>query len=514
MSILQRALRAAACGFAAVALAAQASATWSIVILNRATGEIAVGQATCIAGTNLLPRLAAVRTGKGVGIVQAWWDADGDRRELIAAGLDADKTPQQILDDLNQLSSPQIYQFGIVSFAGPAVTFTGTSAMAGVCGIAGEAGPLSYAIQGNVMTGAAVCAEAEARLLAESGDMVAKLMAAMDGARSMGGDGRCSCDQSAPTSCGTPPPSFTKSAHTGFVLVSRMGDVDGTCDSSHCANGAYYMKRIAVGAVTDPDPVDVLAGKVANWRANLAGRPDQLLTQVQAEAQQLPANGTAETRVLVRLIGLNGLPLLTGGQTVTIEPAHIGPDPATPGPAIDRGDGTHEFTLRTTTQPGTGTWHIRVDDGQGQVLLWPPLNLSVLPPAQILASRTDVSAASPAPIDLFLDLGAASQGALYQVLGNTSGPGPGIPFGNLLIPLQPDRLLALTSGLFGPPPGPPLFQNMQGTFNPSGRATARVQLAPTSATPMIGQTLRFLGAVRAPSSGQSLTTIAAIDVLP
>lgn len=514
MAPLQRALRAAAPVLLCLLLAAQASATWSIVILNRVTGEMAVGQATCIADINLLPRLAAVRTGKGIGIVQAWWDSNGQRRELIAAGLDAGKTPQQILDDLNTLVSPQLFQFGIVSFDGPAVTFTGSSAMDGVCGVTGEVGPLSYAIQGNVMTGTAVCAEAEARLLAENGDMVAKLMAAMDGARNMGGDGRCSCDQVAPTSCGTPPASFTKSAHTGFVLVTRMGDTDGTCGSSHCANGSYYMRRLGVGSVSDPDPVDILAGKVANWRANLAGRPDQLLSEVQMDAQQLPANGSAQTRVVVRLVDVDGAPLSVGGQAVTVTGVHVGADPALPGPVIDRGDGTHEFSLQSTGTPGTGEWHIRVDDGQGEVLLWPPLQLEVLPPAEILASRTSVSASSPAPIDLFLDRGPVAQGGLYAVLGNSSGPGPGVPFGGLLIPLQPDRLLAATSGLLGPPVGPPLFQGLRGALDGSGQATARVQLAPSSAAPFIGQTLRFLAALREPASGQSLTNIAVIDVLP
>ena len=284
-----------AAGLTCTLLTATASATWSIVIVDRATGELAVAQATCIPSVNLLPALAAVRVDEGVGIVQAWWDTNGQRRVTIANGLSAGKTPPEILADLNLLPNPQIFQFGIVAFDGPPVSWTGANAFAATCGVTGEVGSLAYAIQGNIMTGAAVCAEAEARLLAEDGDMVERLLAAMDGARLMGGDGRCSCSQSQPTSCGAPPASFTHSAYTAFALVSRRGDTDGTCAVSHCANGDYYLSTVAVGTANDPDPVDRLYANVATWRAGLAGRPDHLLSVVQSDAQQLPANGAART---------------------------------------------------------------------------------------------------------------------------------------------------------------------------------------------------------------------------
>ena len=71
-------------------------------------------------------------------------------------------------------------------------------------------------IQGNILAGDAVVANAEAALIATPGDLSLKVMAAMEAARATGGDGRCSCNQPDPTACGAPPPSFTYSAFTAY----------------------------------------------------------------------------------------------------------------------------------------------------------------------------------------------------------------------------------------------------------------------------------------------------------
>ena len=65
-------------------------------------------------------------------------------------------------------------------------------------------------------------------------------MAAMQAARSMGGDGRCSCSPTLPTSCGSPPPSFTKSAHIAYMMVARAGDTEGS-------NGIYRTPGVPFG---------------------------------------------------------------------------------------------------------------------------------------------------------------------------------------------------------------------------------------------------------------------------
>ena len=86
-----------------LALAGPLRATWSIVVANRATGEIGVAQATCIVGPDLQKSLAVVVPGKGGGAVQAWWDDDGTRRRVIWDGLKEGKLPRDILQDLRNL---------------------------------------------------------------------------------------------------------------------------------------------------------------------------------------------------------------------------------------------------------------------------------------------------------------------------------------------------------------------------------------------------------------------------
>ena len=57
---------------AALALVAQpALATWSIVVINTKTGEVAVASATCLTNTNLIPDLPVVYPGLGTAAVQS-----------------------------------------------------------------------------------------------------------------------------------------------------------------------------------------------------------------------------------------------------------------------------------------------------------------------------------------------------------------------------------------------------------------------------------------------------------
>ncbi len=108
---------------------------------------------------------------------------------------------------------------------GRTATFSGTSAAAWAGGRTGRTGDFVYAVQGNILTGAPVVDLAVDAIISTPGDLPAKLMASMEAARAMGGDGRCSCS-SGPTNCGSPPPSFSKSAHIAYLMVSRLGDLD------------------------------------------------------------------------------------------------------------------------------------------------------------------------------------------------------------------------------------------------------------------------------------------------
>lgn len=492
------------CLFAAtLLLAGDALATWSIVLVNAKTGEVGVASATCIDGKFPLKRfLPVVVVGKGAGAAQSAVDVTGVNRATIFNGLQAGLTPQEILDELAMSGSHQSRQYGIAAFTGDAVTFTGNGAGEGKFGVTGEVDGIYYAIQGNVITGDPVVLEAEAALRDTPGDLVTRLMAGMEAARAMGGDGRCSCSPSDPDGCGSPPPGTWKSAHCGFVVVSRPGDTDGGCDTTDgCASGSYYLSRQFNGNTGDPDPIVVLLQKVAQWRQNRIGEPDHVLSEVLIDRESVVADGLSSAFVHVALRDIDGTPLTSGGATLSVEPVSGGAPTALPGAVTDNGDGTYSFELVATTNPGRGAWNVVVDHGGAKtVQLYPPVQLTTSPFADLHAGRKTVSAAAPAAVPFTLNLTPADAGRGYQILGTASGTSPGFQFGGVLIPLNRDRFFQLVYLK----PGRPLFDGSKDALDVDGRATALLDLPAPVYAALVGERLHFCALLDAPTAVTSL----------
>ncbi len=225
--------------------AAPASATWSILIADTRTGEIAVGSATCLTNIDLRENTPVLITGRGALTAQSAVDTEGFNRglarDLILDGL----TPDDILLELENFDpNHQTRQYGFVDARGLAATFSGLQASEWKGGVTGRIergrpGPeddIVYAVQGNILTGAPVVLMAEQAIIhalpasTDQGDLALALMLSMEAAYDFGGDGRCSCDQGA-TACGSPPVGFDpltdKTADVGYMLVGRPGDVEG-----------------------------------------------------------------------------------------------------------------------------------------------------------------------------------------------------------------------------------------------------------------------------------------------
>jgi len=343
--------------FAAATLTAcvpEARATWSIVVADERTKEVAIGSVTCLTGYDLRAITPVVRVGVGAAACQSAGDFAGLRRPILARELAIGTAPDDMLPLVEAVGGHQQRQYGIADVQGRATTFTGTQCAAWAGGVTGRVGTMVYAIQGNILAGPCVVPAAEAALRDTPGDIPTKLMAAMEAARANAGDGRCSCTPAAPESCGCPPPAFTLSGNIGYMIDARRGDVDDDlCDANGCADGTYCMNlNIPYSSAADPDPVGRLRVAFDAWRASLVGQPDSLLSRVSI------APAGADHEMIVELLDWQQLPV-TSPVTLAVTHETTSAGIAAIGAPVDLGGGRFSVTL--TTRPGAGIDRYRVD---------------------------------------------------------------------------------------------------------------------------------------------------------
>jgi hypothetical protein len=366
---------------ALVVTAPAAHATWSIVLTDSRTGEVAVGSATCVANFDLLAASPVLVVGKGGGAAQSVVDSSGQNRLTIRDGLLAGTSPQDILVQLElQDRQFQSRQYGIADTLGRVVAFTGEDDGAYAGDRTGAVGTLTYSIQGNVLTGDPVLAAAEDAVLAGAVDVPGVLMRAMHAAASMGGDGRCSCSPINPTACGSPPPDFDKSAHVGYMLDARLGDADGGCNAqTGCASGDYYLTlNIAFQGPADPDPVLQMQQEFGTWHRALIGHPDHYRSRVAFADDALPPDGESTTVARVQLRDWRNRAITADASLdVSLDPSST--TAPTIGPLVDLGGGRFAFRVTSSTTPGIARFLVRADDGVRPVLLAPLPELEVTP---------------------------------------------------------------------------------------------------------------------------------------
>ncbi|MCW5775808.1 MAG: VCBS repeat-containing protein [Phycisphaeraceae bacterium] len=261
---------------------ATASATWSIILIDTRTGEVALGSATCLTNFDLQAGTPVLIPRVGGATAQSFVDQGGFNRTFIRDRLLDGTHPEQIIAMLAGFDGGhQTRQYGIADVHGGTATFTGSSAGSWAGGLTGRVGDVVYAIQGNVLAGAPVvteCAVAVENALINGADLAEAMMIGMQEARAWGGDGRCNCGNP-PDGCGSPPagwdPETGKSAHIAYMLIARDGDGFG-------CNGIYRAFDRPVGiAIADLDGdtfPDVALGNTEQGRVTVhrntsAGKP-------------------------------------------------------------------------------------------------------------------------------------------------------------------------------------------------------------------------------------------------
>jgi uncharacterized Ntn-hydrolase superfamily protein len=182
-----------ACAFNLWQISAQD--TFSIVAVDSVTGEVGSAGASCVDMDNfpqyqpdflgeLLPGLGAINT-------QSYYNETNQQNARLR--MLASNTPQQIINwlvanDVN--ATPGNRQYGIAAIVNgkpQTAAYTGADCFDFKAHITGR----NYAIQGNILSGKHVLDSMEARFLRENGDLACKLMAALQGANSVGADTRC-----------------------------------------------------------------------------------------------------------------------------------------------------------------------------------------------------------------------------------------------------------------------------------------------------------------------------------
>ncbi|MFT6829882.1 MAG: hypothetical protein ACJAZN_000035 [Planctomycetota bacterium] len=450
-------------------LAAPASATWSIVVLNRATGELAVATSTCISNFDISTAVPVIRVGYAAGAAQSFVISSATNRRRIFRNALRGATPQELLDYIESVDGGfESRQFGLVAFSGPPVTHTGTQNGVFANGVTGQFHEYEYAIQGNVLTGNNVVLDCEMAFLNTNGDLGQRMIAAMEAARDAGGDGRCSCSAGNTTGCGSPPPSFQYASYNAFMAIARLGDMDAPClGGTGCANGDYYMRLNYVGNNVSQEPIAALRDQYDTWRAGLVGEADHVNSALQVGANQLQADGVTRTTIQVDLKDLDGVPLGVGGQILSVIRTE-GDAIATFENFVDNGDGTHSLEMVSTLLEGDAQFAVVVGGGARPVQLFPSVAVTSVSPVELLIGRTELSASKAIPLPIFINAGPSAAGDTYRVLGSLSGTSPGQVLGNTMIPLNPDRFFDFTVTWAG---GSPFLGNA-GSLDATGRAQA------------------------------------------
>jgi uncharacterized Ntn-hydrolase superfamily protein len=447
--------------------------------------------------------VGVIVVGKGAAQAQSWIDP-GQNRLTMANGLLAGLTAQQILDEL-KLTDPELemHQYGIAELMGGSATFTGIWNGLHASGVTGQAGSVVYAIQGNVLTGADVVLRAEEALIYTEGDLGQKIMAAMHGAKEMGGDGRCSCHNGSPTVCGCPPslppPNFKgnkdklgKSAHCAYLALARIGDTDGVFNPGDgFANGSYYLDIEVVSTPVNIDPVDRLQKRYKKWRKGLKGRADHILTEKVIYPDRIIADGISEAELLIAVVDVDGKRITHGNAAITVTHAAESAGATVIGPVEDYGDGTYSVPLAATQAAGTDLFCVEVTDAYGPILhpvvtLYPFPVLEVDAPS-LVADVSTISAGAGDAVDFDLRGGAALAGRDYMVLGTASGVDPGYWIRHIHVPLNPDLFSRSLSNwiMTG------LFPSGAGQLDLKGEASALFDPAPGLLLPFVGMDLHF-----------------------
>lgn len=265
--------------FFLIALQTQALATWSVIAVDRRTGQVVIASATCVpqqafAGfpaSGLKDVQAIIIPGVGVAAAQANVDRTRALQKRIAQELKRGTDPARIIDMLKaEDPNHPSRQYGIVDLKGRVAGYSGAGNGAQSLDRQGivEGTEVYFSIQGNILTGDDVVEEAVKAFKQSKGTLADRVMAAMEAADSRGGDRRCNCN----TKPDPPAPCDNKTAHVAYLVAANKSDKIG----EGLNDGSYYLEIQVTDQDIKPDendnPVKTLRTRYNRWVKDHAER--------------------------------------------------------------------------------------------------------------------------------------------------------------------------------------------------------------------------------------------------
>ena len=209
-----------------VLFASPGFATWSIVAVDRITGQLVIASATCVSqarfatfpAEGLMDIPAVVVPGKGIAAAQARVDRTRANQTLISEELRQGTAPIDMLSKLREDPDIERRQFGIVDVEGRSAGHSGTENGEASLDVQGRVSgtDIVYSIQGNILASDDVIHDAVTMFEKTEGNLADRVMAAMEAADAAGGDRRCRCETEPLTEARCD----GKSEHVAYILGS------------------------------------------------------------------------------------------------------------------------------------------------------------------------------------------------------------------------------------------------------------------------------------------------------
>lgn len=219
---------------------ASASATWSIIVLDRKTGFIGVAGASCVSDVH---GIMALFPGTGALVAQAMVHPPAMREAitLLRAGVAPDSVLRAITSSTID-SATHDRQYGMATFSGGQIQFTGSA----LRDYRGERSADGVLVQGGLLTGPGVldrALEAIQKARAAGQPLEDVLMAGLKAGADAGGDSRCGA----------------RRASAAFLAVAKPGDVP---------NWPYLTLRVVDAAPAGVNAVEMLQRRLALWKTS------------------------------------------------------------------------------------------------------------------------------------------------------------------------------------------------------------------------------------------------------